>query len=218
MLEEKGLFVGDLGEQRRHMQDVVGRIGSDMRLLEEKGRNMVARLSEMRGTLSGSEHQRRRAVEELEDVERQLDEVRAAADRPPKDVTALRRQASCTPAASSWTILSPSSTASSATRSARLTAPRWSWPRSANRSPTPSSRIPCTPRAWSRSRENNEISTSRWSAVDRAEEVEDLLRTAREAQTRRNSPSSRARRPRGVAATSEAREREAPRFAPSSQA
>ncbi|MFR3877136.1 MAG: hypothetical protein ACLTYW_02200 [Collinsella sp.] len=49
MLEEKGLFVGDLGEQRRHMQDVVGRINSDMRLLEEKGHNMVSRLSDMRG-------------------------------------------------------------------------------------------------------------------------------------------------------------------------
>ena len=85
MLEEKGLFAGDLGEQRRHMQDVVGRIGSDMRLLEEKGRNMVARLSEMRGTLSGSEHQRR-VSSELEDVERQLDEVRAAADLAQKDV------------------------------------------------------------------------------------------------------------------------------------
>ncbi len=72
MVEQQGLFVGDLGEQRRHMQDVVGRIGSDMRLLEEKGRNMVARLSEMRGTLSGSEHQRRRTVEELSDVNRQL--------------------------------------------------------------------------------------------------------------------------------------------------
>ena len=79
MLEEKGLFVGDLGEQRRHMQDIVGRIGSDMRLLEEKGRNMVARLSEMRGTLSGSEHQRTRVVEDLEQVRSQLDEVRAAA-------------------------------------------------------------------------------------------------------------------------------------------
>ena len=68
MLEEKGLFVGDLGEQRRHMQDVVGRIGSDMRLLEEKGHNMVARLSEMRGTLSSSEHQRTRVAGELEDA------------------------------------------------------------------------------------------------------------------------------------------------------
>ena len=89
MLEEKGLFVGDLGEQRRHMQDVVGRINSDMRLLEEKGRNMVARLSEMRGTLSGSEHQRRRTVEELSDVRRQLDGERGAAAAAREDVASL---------------------------------------------------------------------------------------------------------------------------------
>lgn len=89
MLEEKGLFVGDLGEQRRHMQDVVGRIGSDMRLLEEKGRNMVARLSEMRGTLSSSEHQRKRTLEELSDINRQLDEERAAAAVAGGDVAAL---------------------------------------------------------------------------------------------------------------------------------
>lgn len=89
MLEEKGLFVGDLGEQRRHMQDVVGRIGSDMRLLEEKGRNMVARLSEMRGTLSASEHQRKRTLEELSDINRQLDEERAAAEVAGVDVSSL---------------------------------------------------------------------------------------------------------------------------------
>ena len=89
MLEEKGLFVGDLGEQRRHMQDVVGRIGSDMRLLEEKGRNMVARLSEMRGTLSASEHQRKRTLEELFDINRQLDEERAAAEVAGVDVSSL---------------------------------------------------------------------------------------------------------------------------------
>ena len=86
MLEEKGLFVGDLGEQRRHMQDVVGRIGSDMRLLEEKGRNMVTRLSDMRGTLSGSEHQRKRTVDELGDINRQLDEERASARVASEDV------------------------------------------------------------------------------------------------------------------------------------
>ncbi len=89
MLEEKGLFVGDLGEQRRHMQDIVGRIGSDMRLLEEKGHNMVTRLSEMRGTLSGSEHQRRRVTEELEDARRQLDEAKAAFDLAEADVAEL---------------------------------------------------------------------------------------------------------------------------------
>ena len=82
MLEEKGLFVGDLGEQRRHMQDVVGRINSDMRLLEEKGHNMVSRLSDMRGQISSSEHQRRRVVEELEDARAQLEEVTARTCRP----------------------------------------------------------------------------------------------------------------------------------------
>ena len=70
MLEEKGLFVGDLGEQRRHMQDVVGRINSDMRLLEEKGHNMVSRLSDMRGQISSSEHQLTR---EQRDVQRVAD-------------------------------------------------------------------------------------------------------------------------------------------------
>ena len=80
MLEKKGLFVGDLGEQRRRMQDVVTRLGSDMRLLEEKGRNMAARLQELRGSLSGSEHQQRRIAGELEDVRRELEDVRGAAD------------------------------------------------------------------------------------------------------------------------------------------
>ncbi|OUO18429.1 chromosome segregation protein SMC [Collinsella sp. An307] len=93
MLEEKGLFVGDLGEQRRHMQDVVGRIGSDMRLLEEKGHNMVARLSEMRGTLSSSEHQRRRVADELEGARRQLDEVTAALGVAEADVERLEPSA-----------------------------------------------------------------------------------------------------------------------------
>ncbi len=88
MLEEKGLFVGDLGEQRRHMQDVVGRINSDMRLLEEKGHNMVSRLSDMRGQISSSEHQRRRVVEELEDARAQLEEVTGAHMQVQEDVDA----------------------------------------------------------------------------------------------------------------------------------
>lgn len=88
MLEEKGLFVGDLGEQRRHMQDVVGRINSDMRLLEEKGHNMVSHLSDMRGQISSSEHQRRRVVEELEDARAQLEEVTGAHMQAQDDVDA----------------------------------------------------------------------------------------------------------------------------------
>ncbi len=89
MLEEKGLFVGDLGEQRRHMQDVVGRINSDMRLLEEKGRNMVARLSDTRGQLSASEHQRNRVSSDLAEAREQSDNARAALEVASNDVASF---------------------------------------------------------------------------------------------------------------------------------
>ena len=66
LLEQKGLFVGDLGEQRRRMQDLLGRMDADMRLLEEKGKNMVSRLSDMRMQLSTMEKQRTDAAAEHE--------------------------------------------------------------------------------------------------------------------------------------------------------
>ncbi len=72
LLEQKGLFVGDLGEQRRRMQDVLAQIDADMRVLEEKGRNMVSRLSDMRMQLSSMEKQRADAASEHE---RLLDEL-----------------------------------------------------------------------------------------------------------------------------------------------
>ncbi|EHF01899.1 chromosome segregation protein SMC [Olsenella sp. oral taxon 809 str. F0356] len=80
LLEQKGIFVGDLGEQRRRMQDLLGRMDSDMRLLEEKGRNMVSRLSETRRGLSALERQRVDAAAELERVTGELLEARALAD------------------------------------------------------------------------------------------------------------------------------------------
>ena len=79
LLEQKGLFVGDLGEQRRRMQELMGRMDSDMRLLEEKGRNMVSRLSEMRMTLSSAEKQRADAASEKERVEAELGDARIKA-------------------------------------------------------------------------------------------------------------------------------------------
>ena len=89
MLEQKGLFVGDLGEQRRRCADILGRLESDMRLLEEKGRNMVDRLSETRLTLSQVERQRSEAQSEREDVSSRLCETRSAADSLAKDVSRL---------------------------------------------------------------------------------------------------------------------------------
>ncbi|MDY0340703.1 MAG: chromosome segregation protein SMC, partial [Coriobacteriia bacterium] len=48
LLEEKGLFVGDLSDQRRRLQSVLERTNSGLLLLEEKGKNLVERLSELR--------------------------------------------------------------------------------------------------------------------------------------------------------------------------
>ncbi len=76
LLEQKGLFVGDLGEQRRRMQDLLGRMDADMRLLEEKGKNMVSRLSDMRMQLSSTRKQRADAAEELERVAGELSDAR----------------------------------------------------------------------------------------------------------------------------------------------
>ena len=75
LLEQKGLFVGDLGEQRRRMQDILGRMESDMRLLEEKGKNMVSRLSEMRTQLSTMGRQRTEASAEHERLRGELSDL-----------------------------------------------------------------------------------------------------------------------------------------------
>lgn len=81
LLEQKGLFVGDLGEQRRRVQDQLGRIESDMRLLEEKGRNMVAKLSDTRMSLSSLERQRSQAAADLDASQAELDEAEARRGR-----------------------------------------------------------------------------------------------------------------------------------------
>lgn len=89
MLEQKGLFVGDLGEQRRRCSDILGRLESDMRLLEEKGRNMVDRLSDTRLTLSQLERQRADAVREQEEIAGNLSDTRVAYQTAKKAVEEL---------------------------------------------------------------------------------------------------------------------------------
>ena len=93
LLEQKGLFVGDLGEQRRRMQDLLGRMDADMRLLEEKGKNMVARLSDMRMQLSTMEKQRADAAEEHEGVAGDLSDARVREGSLREEVEGLSRAA-----------------------------------------------------------------------------------------------------------------------------
>jgi chromosome segregation protein len=93
LLEEKGLFVGDLSEQRRRLQAVLERLNAGLLLLEEKGKNLVERLSELRAKVHVSQTRRSRREGEL--VE--LGEQRSAMDGQLKGLYArlgeLRREA-----------------------------------------------------------------------------------------------------------------------------
>ncbi len=81
LLEEKGLFVGDLSEQRRRLQSVLERLNSGLLLLEEKGKNLVERLSELRAKVHHSETRLVQRSSELEQIaeERAVTEARIRA-------------------------------------------------------------------------------------------------------------------------------------------
>ncbi len=68
LLEEKGLFVGDLSEQRRRLQSVLERANSGLLLLEEKGKNLVERLSELRQKVHQSNSRLETRSRELEQI------------------------------------------------------------------------------------------------------------------------------------------------------
>lgn len=55
LLEEKGLFVGDISEQRRRTQSIEERLEGGLALLEEKGKNLVDKLSDLRLKLHNAE-------------------------------------------------------------------------------------------------------------------------------------------------------------------
>ena len=77
VLEEKGLYVGDLGAQRRRAQGIVSRIEADIRLLDEKSKNMYGRLVELQNSVSNTERQRESATAELERLAKDMSETRA---------------------------------------------------------------------------------------------------------------------------------------------
>ncbi|MCL2526268.1 MAG: chromosome segregation protein SMC, partial [Coriobacteriia bacterium] len=55
MLEEKGLFVGDIGEQRSRCEKIVARLEGGKLLLDEKGKNLIDNFSELRQTMHTAE-------------------------------------------------------------------------------------------------------------------------------------------------------------------
>jgi chromosome segregation protein len=76
-LEEKGIYVGDINEQRIRCQSIMQRLDTSMRLVEEKGKNMVARLSDLRAVIYTSETRLNIARAELTEGEREYDENNA---------------------------------------------------------------------------------------------------------------------------------------------
>ncbi|MCL2324255.1 MAG: AAA family ATPase, partial [Actinomycetia bacterium] len=91
LLEEKGLFVGDLGEQRRRMQSIQERLDASLLLLEEKGKNLVARLSELRMNLSHAQSQVLSARESREALSQQRVEADAQLQELYSQLAELRR-------------------------------------------------------------------------------------------------------------------------------
>ena len=76
-LEEKGLFVGDINEQRIRCLSIIQRLDAGMLLLEEKGKNMIARMSELRALIHNSRSRYNASIEERERLSREAVEDQA---------------------------------------------------------------------------------------------------------------------------------------------
>ncbi len=78
-LDERGVSSTEAAERRRRCQSAADRLASGERLLDEKGRNMRARLEELRSSLGRSEARARDAAAELDEAAAERAVNRAAA-------------------------------------------------------------------------------------------------------------------------------------------
>lgn len=65
-LEEKGVYAGDLGESRRMLHGMNEKLRAGLLLLEEKGKNLVQRLSELRQTLHRFDRDQKARLSEIQ--------------------------------------------------------------------------------------------------------------------------------------------------------
>lgn len=89
LLEEKGIFVGDLGAQRTRVSDQLASLDADLRLLTEKGRNMSARIADLESGAEQAERDRAQAEEELRRVQSDLSDARVEWDELKRQVDEL---------------------------------------------------------------------------------------------------------------------------------
>ena len=88
-LEEKGLFVGDLAEQRQRVAGQLSRLEADARLASEKGRNMDTRIGDLARTAQTAERDRAQAEAELAQVASDLAAARGEWDALKQEVDGL---------------------------------------------------------------------------------------------------------------------------------
>ncbi len=93
LLEEKGLFVGDLSEQRRRLQSVLERLNSGLLLLEEKGKNLIDRLSDLRAKIHNAESRTSSRAADLERLTAERAETDARLKAHYSQLGELRREA-----------------------------------------------------------------------------------------------------------------------------
>ena len=92
LLEEKGIFAGDLSEQRRRSQLLCEKLEGSLRLLDEKGRSMAQRTTQLSSLIADDEARGKQILEETERSRVEHDEAVAALE-------ALRQRSSETKAA-----------------------------------------------------------------------------------------------------------------------
>lgn len=89
LLEEKGIFVGDLGEQRARVQKQMSSLDADARLLKEKDRILRNRISDLESSSSAARHDLSQGTEELARVSSDLADARAEWDELKRQVDEL---------------------------------------------------------------------------------------------------------------------------------
>ena len=80
LLEEKGIFAGDISEQRRRAQLICEKLEGSLRLLDEKGRSMAQRSEQLSSLIADDEARGKQILEETQRSKVAYDEAKAALD------------------------------------------------------------------------------------------------------------------------------------------
>lgn len=92
LLEEKGLFVGDISEQRARIATVLERLDAGLLLLEEKGKNLINRLSELRMQLHAAQSRIGSATRERDELTKKRSENDASLQELYSQLGEIRRE------------------------------------------------------------------------------------------------------------------------------